>query len=249
MKKVSGDVSVSPRARGWRRSWRSTSRAEVPPGRDGQGVRRVQAVPRRRGDPAGRARAAARTCREGNYQLVISDWTRYMQDEQTSKPFRFTAENVDERVRRAEGLHGDPARTRSTSAWSARPTASRSGGRRCRSCRRRAGRCCSAPAGATRRAFVSSTTQDGPDGHVMQGAAEFVITIDDDAKVESATGKPARGRATPRRRRPSTPRRRRRSRAARAADDARAEPEPDVRTPMERVPSYRAPMSRCRTTS
>src|SRR5205814_10280272 len=33
---------------------------------------------------------------DGTYRLVISDWQRFVLDEQMNKPFRFTAENIDE---------------------------------------------------------------------------------------------------------------------------------------------------------
>ncbi len=125
--------------------------------------------------------------REGNYQLVISDWTRFMQDEQASKPFRFTGENVDEMfdalrdftsirqnalyvrlVRQADGIA--IGRTAMSKLPSSRRQMLLGAGR----------------SGTTR--FVSSTTQTVPMDSVMQGAAEFVISIDANAKVE--VGKP-----------------------------------------------------------
>jgi hypothetical protein len=33
---------------------------------------------------------------DGTYQLTISDWTKYFNDERTAEPFKFTAENLDQ---------------------------------------------------------------------------------------------------------------------------------------------------------
>ena len=101
--------------------WVNVPAAEIPPGRDAQGVRHLPPVPRRRGDPAGRVRAAARSA-GGHVQFIISGWEQYLSDEQIAKPFRFAAE-TSRSVRRAarhderppqRGVHatGAPSRRR-----------------------------------------------------------------------------------------------------------------------------------------
>jgi hypothetical protein len=125
---------------------------------------------------------------EGNYQLVISDWTRYMQDEQTSKPFRFTAETTDELF---DALR-DYTSVRQNAIYLrlvrhpdgvaiGRTALSKLPGSR-RQMLLGAGR-------SNTTKFVSSTTRTIPTETVMQGSAEFVINIDDDATLDE--GKPA----------------------------------------------------------
>jgi hypothetical protein len=125
---------------------------------------------------------------EGNYQLVISDWTRYMQDEQTSKPFRFTAETTDEMF---DALR-DYTSVRQNAVYLrvvrqpdgvaiGRTALSKLPGSR-RQMLLGAGR-------SNTTKFVSSATRTVPTETVMQGAAEFVINIDDDATLDE--GKPS----------------------------------------------------------
>ena len=129
--------------------------------------------------------------KEGNYQLVISDWTRYMQDEQTSKPFRFTGESINELfdalkdftsirqnaiylrlIRQADGVA--IGRTAMPNLPSSRRQMLLGAGR----------------SGTTR--FISSVTRTVPMDSVMQGSADFVINIDDEAKVQvGEAGAPA----------------------------------------------------------
>jgi hypothetical protein len=126
---------------------------------------------------------------EGTYQLVFSDWTRYATDEQQSKPFRFTAEKVDEvfdvlrdvtaikhdalyvrLIRQPDGIA--IGRTAMPQLPSSRRQILMGAGR------------------SNTTKFVSSTVKTVPTKYVMQGAADFAITIDRDLKVE--TGKPGR---------------------------------------------------------
>jgi hypothetical protein len=125
---------------------------------------------------------------EGTYQLVFSDWTRYATDEQQSKPFRFTAEKVEEvfdvlkdvasikhnalylRLNRApDGVA--IGRTAMPQLPSSRRQILMGAGR------------------SNTTKFVSSTIKVVPTKYVMQGAADFTINVDRDVKVE--TGKPA----------------------------------------------------------
>jgi hypothetical protein len=123
---------------------------------------------------------------EAQYQLVFSDWTRYATDEQQSKPFRFTAEKVEEvfdvlkdiasirhnalyvrLVRQPDGVA--IGRTAMPQLPSSRRQILMGAGR------------------SNTTKFVSSTVKTMPTRYVMQGAADFAITVDRDLKVE--TGK------------------------------------------------------------
>lgn len=119
---------------------------------------------------------------EGSYQLILSDYRRYLQDEQQSRPFRFTAERVEEvfdvlrdvtsirrdalylrLVRQPDGVA--VGRTALPQLPSSRRTVLLGAGR----------------SNTTR--YVSSTVQTIPMQYVMNGANEFTITVDPKAKV------------------------------------------------------------------
>lgn len=134
---------------------------------------------------------------EAQYQLVFSDWTRYAVDEQQSKPFRFTAERVEEvfdvlkdvasirrnalyvrLVRQPDGVA--IGRTAMNQLPSSRRQILMGAGR----------------SNTTR--FVSSIVKTVPTKFVMQGAADFAITVDRDLKVETGkTGIAAPNATTP----------------------------------------------------
>jgi hypothetical protein len=126
---------------------------------------------------------------EGQYQLSISDWSQYLQDEQTAKPFRFTAEDIDgvfevlkdvaavkhnaiyiRLLRQADGIAIGRA------AMPHLPSSRRE-------VLLNAGRSNTTP-------FVSSTVKIVPTTLVMSGSAQFMLTIDKNAKVEVGAGKP-----------------------------------------------------------
>lgn len=126
---------------------------------------------------------------EGQYRLVISDWQHFLQEEQTSRPFRFTAESIQQvfdvlrdvasfrrdalyvrLLRQADGVA--IGRTAMPHLPSSR-----------REILLDAGRSNTTP-------FVSSNVKMVPTEMVMNGSAEFQITIDRNAKVEVG-GKPA----------------------------------------------------------
>jgi hypothetical protein len=123
---------------------------------------------------------------DGDYQLVISDWQRYVQDEQAAEPFRFTAESIDDvfavlkdmtsikhnalyarLVRQADGV------AIGRTAMPRLPSSARNvllGG----------GRSNTTP-------FVSSTVKIVPTQMVMEGSADFQLTIDSEVRVEGGT--------------------------------------------------------------
>ena len=131
---------------------------------------------------------------EGTYQLVFSDWTRYATDEQQSKPFRFSAERIGEvfdvlrdmlaikhdalylrLVRQPDGVA--IGRTAMPQLPSSRRQILMGAGR------------------SNTTKFVSSTVKTVPTKYVMQGAAEFAITVDRDLKVETGKAGPAASNA------------------------------------------------------
>lgn len=128
---------------------------------------------------------------DGEYQLSVNDWQRYLSEEQTSKPFRFVAENVREvfevlrdvmgvqqkalyvrLMRQPDGVA--IGRTAMPHLPSSRRQIMLSGGR------------------SNTTPFVSSSVRMIPTDYVMSGAATFAITIERDAKVEGAVRQPVR---------------------------------------------------------
>src|SRR5439155_5510853 len=128
---------------------------------------------------------------EGTYQLVISGWEQFLSDERTAKPFRFSAESAQDvfgvlrdlasfrhdavyirLVRQPDGIA--IGRTAMPSLPSSR-----------REVLIGAGRSNTTP-------FVSSTTKIIRTGHLMSGSAQFEVTIDKNAHVETGVGKPPR---------------------------------------------------------
>jgi hypothetical protein len=120
---------------------------------------------------------------DGVYRLVISDWQKYLQDEQQFQPFRFTAENVDEVFAVLHDL--ESIRHNAVYARLVRKPDGVAVGRtampRLPSSRRNvllgAGRSNITP-------FVSSTVKAIPTQLLMNGSAEFAITIDRETRVE-----------------------------------------------------------------
>lgn len=124
---------------------------------------------------------------DGNYQLFVSDWDTYLQQEQMAKPFRFTAESSAEvfavlrdlfsvkhnalyvrLMRQADGVA--IGRTAMAHLPSSR-----------RQVLLGAGLSNTTP-------FVSSTVKIVPTEVVMDGSANFAITVAREAKVESGGG-------------------------------------------------------------
>ena len=119
-----------------------------------------------------------------------------MQDERTAEPFRFSAESIDDvfgvlhditsfrhdaiymrLIRQADGIA--IGRTAMRSLPSSR-----------REVLIGAGRSNTTP-------FVSSTTKAIPSTFIMSGSAEFEVTIDKNAHIETGVGKPPRHESAP----------------------------------------------------
>lgn len=128
---------------------------------------------------------------EGNYQLFVTDWDTYIEQEKVSRPFRFTAESAGEvfavlkdifsvkhnalyvrLMRQADGVA--IGRTAMPKLPSSR-----------RQVMLGAGLSNTTP-------FVSSTVKIVPTEVVMDGAANFAITVAPEAKVEGSGAKPAK---------------------------------------------------------
>ncbi len=124
---------------------------------------------------------------DGSYQMIVSGWERYIQDEQMARPFRFTAENSREvfdvlrdflairhdsvyvrLVRQADGVAmGRTAMPRLPSSI--------------RQVMLEAGRSNTTP-------FISSEVKVFPSPLVMSGAADFQIEIEAAGHAEKPAG-------------------------------------------------------------
>jgi hypothetical protein len=127
---------------------------------------------------------------DGTYQLIVSDWTRYLQDEQAANAFKFDARDIRELfdvlrdvtsirrnavymrlVRQADGVAvGHTAMPRLPSSR--------------RQVMMDAGR-------SDITQFVTSTLKVAPTDMVIDGSAEFALTIERKGKVEVAGAPPA----------------------------------------------------------
>jgi hypothetical protein len=127
---------------------------------------------------------------EGTYQLTVSGWEQFFSDERTARPFRFSAESGKDvfaviqdmlsirhnavylrLLRQPDGIA--IGRTAMPNLPSSR-----------RQVLLGAGRSNTTP-------FVSSTTKVIPTDHLMSGAAQFEVTIDKNARVETGSGRPS----------------------------------------------------------
>jgi len=128
---------------------------------------------------------------DGTYQLVVSGWQRYLTDEEQVEPFRFTAQNLDD----VFALLKDLASIQHSAIY-ARVLRQADGvaiGRtampRLPSSRREvllgAGR-------SDTTAYASSVTSQTPVEQVMDGAAEFTLTVDSQGRGENGMAHPLR---------------------------------------------------------
>jgi len=121
---------------------------------------------------------------DGQYQLTVGDWMRYVNDERTLSPFRFSAENVDEMfavlrdfasikrsalyvrlLRQSDGVA--VGRTAMPKLPSSRRTVLMGAGR------------------SDVTPFVSSALTVIPTDTVLQGSADFTVTIDKNAQADA----------------------------------------------------------------
>jgi hypothetical protein len=125
---------------------------------------------------------------EGQYQLVISDDQRFFEDEQQAKPFMFTAQRIGD----VFAVLKDLAAIRSNAIYlrlirqpdgvAIGRTAMADLPSSMRTVLMGAGRSTITP-------FVSSTVKVVPTEMVIKGAAEFTLTVDNNAKLAAARNK------------------------------------------------------------
>lgn len=132
----------------------------------------------------------------GDYQLTVSDWSHYFDDERSVSPFEFTANNIDEMfevLRNVETIRHDAIYLRlvrradgvavGRTAMPLLPSSQRE-------VMMDAGR-------SDITSFVSSDVKIVPSDQVMSGAADFTITIEKQGKVETSAPKPAKTENAP----------------------------------------------------
>jgi hypothetical protein len=186
LKKLSGSVKVTPEARDAKVLSVNLPKAKYQPGETAKLFVTYRPF---RGDEAVMPVEfeLPRDLPEGNYQLFVTDWDTYLQQEQASRPFRFTAESADEvfsvlkdlfsvkhnalyvrLMRQADGVA--IGRTAMSKLPSSRRQVLLGAGL------------------SNTTAFVSSTVKIVPTEVVMDGSASFAIAVAREAKVEGGTG-------------------------------------------------------------
>ncbi|MGD0390929.1 MAG: hypothetical protein ABSC42_18445 [Tepidisphaeraceae bacterium] len=123
---------------------------------------------------------------DGQYQLVVSDWARYLEDERTANPFKFDAQTIDELfavLRDVEGIRHDSVflrLVRQADGIAVGHTEMPHLPSSQRQVLLDSGRSDIMP-------FVGSTVTRVPARLVMSGSAEFTITIERRGKVQTPT--------------------------------------------------------------
>ncbi|MEO6435356.1 MAG: hypothetical protein ABIP55_06290, partial [Tepidisphaeraceae bacterium] len=188
VKRIDATVNVTPHARDATILWVNAPRLKFRPGET------LKAYVNYRAFRAGDAIMPVefdlpRDLPEGTYQLTVSGWEQYLNDERTARPFRFSAESGKDvfavirellsirhnaiylrLLRQPDGIA--IGRTAMPNLPSSR-----------REVLLGAGRSNTTP-------FVSSTTKIMPTDHLISGSAQFEVTIDKNARVETGAGKP-----------------------------------------------------------
>jgi hypothetical protein len=95
VKKITGEVVVSPQARSGALLYADVPRSRYRPGET------VTAYVTYRAFRAGEmvlpvSMVLPKDLPDGTYQLTISDWQKYLSDERTAEPFKYTAETLDQ---------------------------------------------------------------------------------------------------------------------------------------------------------
>lgn len=213
---IDGTVNVTPQARDATILWVNAPRLKYRPGETLQAF--VTYRPFRAGDAILPIEfELPRDLPEGTYQFTVSGWEQFLSDERTAKPFRFTAESVDDVfgvLRDLAGFRHDAVYmrlVRQPDGIAIGRTAMPSLPSSRREVMIGAGRSNTTP-------FVNSTTKVVPTGFLVQGSAQFAVTIDKNAHVETGVGKPPRHESTPQAPQPKPA----------APAPPRAEPKPDV---------------------
>ncbi len=195
VKSVDGTINITPHARDATILWVNAPRLKYRPGETLKAF--VSYRPFRSADANMPVEfELPRDLPEGTYQFTISGWEQFVSDERTAEPFRFSAESISD----VFGVLRDITSFRKDSIYMRlmrQPDGiaiGRTAMRNLPSSRREvligAGRSNTTP-------YVSSTTKIVPAGFLMDGAAQFEVTIDKDAHVETGVGKPPRHESVP----------------------------------------------------
>jgi hypothetical protein len=195
VQKVEGTINVTPKARDATILWVNVPRLKYRPGETLKAF--VNYRPFRAGDAILPVEfELPRDLPEGTYQFTISGWEQFLTDERAAKPFRFAAESINDVfgvLRDITGFRHDAVYLRlirQADGIAIGRTAMRALPSSRREVLLGAGRSNTTP-------FVSSTTKVIPSGYLMDGAAQFEVTIDKNAHVETGVGKPPRHESAP----------------------------------------------------
>jgi hypothetical protein len=195
VKSIEGTVNVTPHARDATILWVNAPRLKYRPGETLKAF--VTYRPFRAEDAILPVEfELPRDLPEGTYQFTLSGWEQFVQDERTAKPFRFSAESVDDVfsvLRDLSSFRHDAIYmrlVRQPDGIAIERTAMRSLPGSRREVLLGAGRSNVTP-------FVNSTTKVVRTPFLLQGSAEFEVTIDKNAHVETGVGKPPRHESTP----------------------------------------------------
>jgi hypothetical protein len=135
---------------------------------------------------------------DGQYQFVITDWQQYLESEKLIRPFRFTAESGGEMFAALKDLMS--IRHNAVYLQLLRKADGVAIGRTAMPHLPSSRRQVMMDAGLSNTtAFVSSTLKVIPTDLIMDGSANFTLTIDREAKVDTGQPKPAKhpGAAAP----------------------------------------------------
>jgi hypothetical protein len=195
VKEVRGNVRITPKARDATILWVNVPRLKFRPGETLKAY--VTYRPFRSGDVIMPVNfELPRDLPEGTYQFTISGWEQFLSDERTAKPFRFSAESIEDVfgvLRDITSFRHDAMYMRlirQPDGIAIGRTAMRSLPSSRREVLLGAGRSNTTP-------FVNSTTKVVAAKHLMAGAAQFEITIDKNAHIETGVGKPPRHESPP----------------------------------------------------
>jgi hypothetical protein len=195
VKRITGVMNITPMAREADILWVNTPRLKFRPGETLEAF--VNYRPFRAADSVIPIEfPLPRDLPEGTYQLTVSGWEQFLSDERTAKPFRFSAESAQDVfsvIRDLVSFRHDAIYVRLVRApdgiaigRTAMPNLPSS----MREVLLGAGRSNTTP-------FVSSATKIIPCKDLMAGSAQFQVTIDKNAHVETGVGKPPPRRETP----------------------------------------------------
>jgi hypothetical protein len=183
VRKISGTILVSPSVREGRILYANVPRSRFRPGETVSAF--VTYRPYRAGEQVLPVTLKLpRDLPDGTYQLTISDWQKYLADERSAEPFKFTAESIDqvfEVLRDFSSVRHDSVYVRLLRqpdgiavGHTAMPKLPSS---------RRQIMIGSGRSDTTQ--FISSTLKIIPTDRVMSGSADFEITIDKNADAQA----------------------------------------------------------------